>query len=126
MFVDVTRLGSISLREWPLHEIKVQILDWRLVRSGRVRRRILNREPGSTRYWIWSSNNASEMAIASCNESLNQRNHSISGITIHGGGVLANVLTGVALVGVATIVTGKLGRVLALETEIQNNREIVG
>ncbi len=53
-------------------------------------------------------------------------NHSISGITIHGIGVLANALTGVALVGVATIVTGKLGRVLALETEIQNNREIVG
>ena len=52
--------------------------------------------------------------------------HSLNGITIHWFGVLANILTGVALVEVVTIIIGKLGRVLALKTEIQNNREIVG
>ena len=123
VFVDVTRLGSISLRESPLHETTFQILDWRLVRSGCVRRRILNRESGSTRYRIWSSHNVSGMAIPSCNESLT---HSLNGITIHWFGVLANILTGVALVEVVTMIIGKLGRVLALKTEIQNNREIVG
>ncbi|MCP4080412.1 MAG: hypothetical protein GY743_09195 [Planctomycetaceae bacterium] len=52
--------------------------------------------------------------------------HSLNGITIHWFGVLANILTGVALVEVVTMIIGKLGRVLALKAEIQNNREIVG
>ena len=50
-------------------------------------------------------------------------NHLMNGLTVHWIGLLANVVAGVALIGIGTIVIGKLRRLLTQKTESQINRK---